>query len=96
MKAQIWLNGYANAFCDTVGGQVIRGDSRQPPNAQWSKHLQAPAALGFACGNIHEVKGREYDAVCVVVPPNRAPENRIEALFESWQERVDAEAKRVL
>ncbi|MEK6486132.1 ATP-dependent helicase [Klebsiella grimontii] len=77
-------------------GVSVRRFFRQPPNAQWSKHLQVPAALGFACGNIHEVKGREYDAVCVVVPPNRAPENRIEALFESWQERVDAEAKRVL
>ncbi|MBT1715855.1 ATP-dependent helicase [Enterobacter dykesii] len=77
-------------------GVSIRRFFRQPPNAQWSKHLQVPAALGFACGNIHEVKGREYDAVCVVVPPNRAPENRIEALFESWEARVDAEAKRVL
>ncbi|WP_163369088.1 ATP-dependent helicase [Klebsiella aerogenes] len=77
-------------------GVSVRRFFRQPPNAHWSKHLQVPAALGFACGNIHEVKGREYDAVCVVVPPNRAPENRVEALFESWQARVDAEAKRVL
>jgi len=45
---------------------------------------------------IHEVKGREYGAVCVVIPPNRAPENRGEALFESWEARTDAEAKRVL
>lgn len=77
-------------------GVSIRSFFRQPPNTQWSKHLQVPTDLGFACGNIHEVKGREYDAVCVVVPPNRAPENRVEALFDSWQSRVDTEAKRVL
>ncbi|WP_404273746.1 UvrD-helicase domain-containing protein [Yersinia intermedia] len=77
-------------------GVTVRNFFRQPPNARWSKHLQVSIDLGFACGNIHEVKGREYDAVCVVIPPNRAPENRIEALFESWEERADAEAKRVL
>jgi DNA helicase-2/ATP-dependent DNA helicase PcrA len=31
-----------------------------------------------------------------VIPPNRAPENRGDALFESWGNRTDAEAKRVL
>ncbi|MGC8401106.1 3'-5' exonuclease [Enterobacter mori] len=55
-----------------------------------------PIDLGLACAKIHEAKGREYGAVCVVIPPNRAPENRSEALFESWEARADAEAKRVL
>ncbi|WP_336185071.1 ATP-dependent helicase [Klebsiella grimontii] len=77
-------------------GVSVRSFFRQPSNTQWSKHLQVSADLGFACGNIHEVKGREYDAVCVVIPPNRAPENRVEALFDSWEARVDTEAKRVL
>ncbi len=38
----------------------------------------------------------KVSGLCVVIPPNRAPENRVEALFESWEARVDAEAKSVL
>lgn len=69
---------------------------RRPRNEQWSNHLQMPINLGLACAKIHEAKGREYEAVCVVIPPNRAPQNRSEALFEAWESRTDAEAKRVL
>ncbi|QOL13486.1 ATP-dependent helicase [Dickeya dianthicola] len=77
-------------------GVTVRSFFRRPTNAQWSNHLQMPIDLGLACAKIHEAKGREYSAVCVVIPPNRAPENRSEALFESWEARADAEAKRVL
>ena len=31
-----------------------------------------------------------------MIPPNRAPQNRAEALFESWEARTDSEGKRVL
>jgi DNA helicase-2/ATP-dependent DNA helicase PcrA len=77
-------------------GVTIRGFFRRPPNGQWINHLQAPVEFGLACAKVHESKGREYGAVCVVIPPNRAPENRAEALFESWSNRVEAEAKRVI
>lgn len=77
-------------------GVTVRNFFRRPTNAQWSNHLQLPINLGIACAKIHEAKGREYGSVCVVIPPNRAPENRSEALFESWEARADAEAKRVL
>lgn len=77
-------------------GVTVRNFFRRPTNAQWSNHLQMPIDLGLACAKIHEAKGREYGAVCVVIPPNRAPENRSETLFESWEARADAEAKRVL
>lgn len=77
-------------------GVTVRNFFRRPTNAQWSNHLQLPIDLGIACAKIHEAKGREYGAVCVVIPPNRAPENRSEALFGSWEARADAEAKRVL
>lgn len=77
-------------------GVTVRNFFRRPPNSNWSSHLEKSIDLGLACGKIHEVKGREYCAVCVVIPPNRAPENRSEALFESWEARSDAEAKRVI
>ncbi|CAJ0802535.1 ATP-dependent DNA helicase Rep [Ralstonia condita] len=77
-------------------GVTVRTFFRRPANARWSDHLQIAVDLGLRCAKIHEAKGREYGAVCVVIPPNRAPENRAEALFESWEARVDMEAKRVL
>lgn len=78
-------------------GVTVRSFFPRPRgNNQWSHHLQVPTNLGLKCAKIHEVKGREYGAVCVVVPPNRAPENRIETLFDSWELRTDTEAKRVL
>lgn len=77
-------------------GVTVRNFFPRPPNSQWSNHLQLPIDLGLACAKIHEAKGREYGAVCVVIPPNRAPKNRSEALFESWEAHSDTEAKRVL
>jgi len=77
-------------------GTTVRSFFRRPTNAQWSSHLQRPVNIGLRCAKIHEAKGREYGAVCVVIPPNRAPENRGDALFESWENGTDAEAKRVL
>lgn len=77
-------------------GVTIRKFFPRPSNGQWSSHLQVPVKLGLTCAKIHEAKGREYGAVCVVIPPNRAPENRSEALFESWETGADAEAKRVI
>lgn len=77
-------------------GVTVRNFFRRPTKGQWSNHLQLPVDLGLTCAKIHEAKGREYSAVCVVIPPNRAPENRGESLFEAWETRTDAEAKRVL
>ena len=77
-------------------GATVRNFFRRPTNGQWSNHLQVPVELGLICAKIHEAKGHQYGAVCVVIPPNRAPENRSEALFESWANRTDAEAKRVI
>lgn len=69
---------------------------QRPRNGQWSNHLQAPVDLALKCAKIHEAKGHEYGAVCAVIPPNRAPENRGDVLFASWGNRTNAEAKRVL
>ncbi len=74
-------------------GATVRNFFRRPPNGRWSNHLQVPVDLGLICAKIHEAKGHQYGAVCVVIPPNRA---RSEALFESWANRTDAEAKRVI
>lgn len=77
-------------------GQTVRGFFRRPSNGQWSAHLQASVRLCLAWSTIHEAKGHEFDAVCVVIPPNRAPENRCESLFSYWENNINDEAKRVI
>jgi DNA helicase II / ATP-dependent DNA helicase PcrA len=45
---------------------------------------------------IHEAKGKEYDAVCVVIPPDIREPRRTEQLLTTWQNRADNEPKRVI
>lgn len=64
-------------------------------NQDWNQCLQPAPALTIRCATVHEAKGREYDAVCLVIPPNRAPLNHTEQLFMAWERRANDEAKRV-
>jgi len=63
---------------------------------EWSKHLREPADRNVACSTIHDAKGREYEAVCVVLRPDRAQSNRTSELFDAWETRADLEPKRVI
>jgi len=45
---------------------------------------------------VHEAKGKQFDAVVVVIPPDRAPASHTTALLDSWEGRADSEAKRVV
>lgn len=77
-------------------GKTIRATFPKPPRDTWLKLLEAPAALNLRSGTIHNAKGREYKAVCVVIPPCRAPLRRTTALFDAWEAGTDLEAKRVI
>lgn len=57
-------------------GNTVAGFFRHPFNGKWSQHLRAPVVTNLACSTIHEAKGREFEAVCVVLKPDRAPLNR--------------------
>lgn len=61
----------------------------------WNKSLQPGPAITIRCATVHEAKGREYDSVCLVIPPDRAPHNHTEQLFTAWENQVNDEAKRV-
>ncbi len=63
----------------------------------WHSHLGAAAPFSLAAATVHEAKGHEYEAVCVLLPPDppgRAP--RIEPLLDHWESRADYEPKRVV
>jgi DNA helicase II / ATP-dependent DNA helicase PcrA len=52
-----------------------------PPVTDWTQHLQVPEITELKASTIHDAKGRAYTAVCVVVPPDRAPRNRTSLLL---------------
>jgi DNA helicase-2/ATP-dependent DNA helicase PcrA len=66
------------------------------PNPNWTRHLALPGNTSLLCSTIHDAKGREHEAVCVVLRPNRAPDNRTTQLFDAWEQRNELEAKRVI
>lgn len=68
----------------------------QPRRPDWSKHLQQSGDLRLGCSTIHEAKGRQYDAVCVVVPPDRGDAPHTSRLLDAWETRANDEAKRVI
>jgi len=65
-------------------------------NADWHQLLVTGNERDIGSATIHEAKGKEYDAVCVVIPPDRGEPRRTEQLLTTWQNRTDDEAKRVI
>jgi len=67
-----------------------------PRDGEWTKALRAHPPENLRAATIHEAKGREYEAVGVVVPPDRRSDTHTADLLHSWQHRMEDEAKRVL
>jgi superfamily I DNA/RNA helicase len=65
-------------------------------DADWHQLLVTGDAAEVRSATIHEAKGKEYDAVCVVVPPDHGEPKRTEQLLTAWQNRTDDEPKRVI
>lgn len=65
-------------------------------NADWHRLLMTDNAPEIGVATIHEAKGKEYDAVCIVIPPDVREPRRTEQVLAAWQNRTDDEAKRVL
>lgn len=69
---------------------------RNPPNREWNQHLQGADIQEVKCATIHEAKGKEYQAVCVVIPPDQGGNDHTTQLFDAWERRTNDEAKRVI
>lgn len=67
-----------------------------PGKNHWAKHLTPPVNASIRCSTVHEAKGREFGAVCVVIPPDRAPYQHTSCLFDAWESGSDHEGKRVI
>jgi len=68
---------------------------RRPPNNNWCQILTNKSVPELRCATVHEAKGREYEAVCLVIPPNRVPQNHTEQLISAWERDENDESKRV-
>jgi len=85
-----------NIGLELAEGQRVTNFFSNRGGNDWSKALQVDVEqVALPCATVHEAKGREYDAVCLVIPPDRAPQNNTEQLLVAWEGRVSDEAKRV-
>lgn len=64
--------------------------------ATWHRCLLDAGAGTLRAATVHEAKGKQYDAICLVIPPDVQGGTRTQQLLESWENRVDDEAKRVV
>jgi DNA helicase-2/ATP-dependent DNA helicase PcrA len=66
-------------------------------NADWARCLQNVADVApTRWTTIHDAKGSQHDAVCVVVPPDRGQERFSGQMVASWETRGELESKRVV
>lgn len=64
--------------------------------ATWHRCLQVPSAESLTASTIHDAKGKQYDAICLVIPPDSHGNTRTQQLLDAWENRIDDEAKRVV
>ena len=66
-------------------------------NSEWSRFLQANANLApTRWTTVHDAKGSEHLAICLVVPPDRGHGGYTAQLVEAWETRAELESKRVI
>jgi hypothetical protein len=61
-----------------------------PSGNGWHEALNAPPSIDVPCATVHEAKGRDYEAVCLVLDKNSSD------AVGDWEARVSSEALRVL
>lgn len=66
-----------------------------PPAAEWDEHALDPPG-GFPWGTIHSAKGREFEAVVVVIPKKLIPDREGRTCLDLWESGQDGESRRVL
>lgn len=66
-----------------------------PPQARWDElAIDPPVAIPW--GTIHSVKGREFEAVALIIPQQLIPDDDGKTCLDLWGDGVDGESRRVL
>lgn len=97
---QAWIDT-ARRACEALGlscpaTQTVARFLRNPPNRNWARGLRLRAEVEIQCSTVHEAKGKQFDAVILAIPPDRAPANLTTELFAAWENGTELEAKRVV
>lgn len=95
-----WIERLRNAIEDLnlelPPGMTVKKYFPERSDADWHRVLlPRNSRAELLVATVHEAKGRAYDAVCVVIPPDSS-DRRTESLIKNWKNRVDDEAKRVI
>lgn len=93
-----WV-GYVREAVGRLNLVVPQGQSVKrffASGTKWINCFPQSSAIGVRAATIHSAKGSEYDAVCVVIPADRAGETETADLFRAWNDRTDSEGKRVI
>lgn len=67
----------------------------KPPEVKWDE-LAIDPRVTIPCGTIHSVKGREFDAVTLVIPQKLIPDDDGKTCLDLWDDGADGESRRVL
>jgi DNA helicase II / ATP-dependent DNA helicase PcrA len=97
---QAWIDT-ARRGCEALGlscpaTQTAARFLRNPPNRTWAHGLRLRAEVEIQYSTVHEAKGKQFDAVILVIPPDRAPASHTTELFTAWENGTELEAKRVV
>jgi len=94
-----WIDALRNSFegLDITSDQSIRRFFTAPRTLAWSHYLRVSESdSGLPYATIHQAKGREFSAVCVVMPPDAGRNTRTQELMTSWNESSVFEPKNVI
>lgn len=77
---------------------TVRNSLVSPRNGQWSGYLQKQLEISdLPYSTIHYAKGKEYSAVCIVIPKDYPRTiGQTSNLMNTWKNRVSDESKRVV
>jgi hypothetical protein len=95
-----WIDA-ARRACEALGlscppAQTPARFFRNPPNRTWARGLRSRAEVEIQSSTVHEAKGKQFDGVVLVIPPDRAPTNHTMELFTAWENGTELEPKRVV
>lgn len=66
-----------------------------PPQTKWDE-LAIDPPVTIPWGTIHSVKGREFEAVALIIPQQLIPDADGKTCLDLWADGVDGESRRVL
>lgn len=89
------VDGWADRARTLVAGLVALPAGKSikqvlPSGGDWYEELNVPPPVDVPCATVHEAKGRDYEAVCLVLEKDSA-----EAVGD-WEKRMSSEVLRVL